>query len=147
MQVGSLPLWVMIFIGSVVISLILGLLNPYVTRATLIRLENVDKEDWSKPRPIVTINERMSPAIVIDIIFVVLLVGFICFVVQGLDPIVNSIGGGVLITIVIVLISIIASSFIFIIDMIAYITGVEIAAKKIKRHFERQYGAKIERQS
>ena len=117
-QVGTLPLWAMILIGSVVFSFVIGFINPYVTKATLIRLENVDKEDWSKPRPTVAIKERLS-----------------------------RFGGGVLVTLMVVLFSIIALGLIFIIDMMAYITGLELTATRLKRHFERQYGARIERES
>ncbi len=147
MQVGSLPLWAMILIGSVFFSFVIGFINPYVTKATLIRLENVDKEDWSKPRPTVTIKERLSPIIVVDFIFIILFVGFMCFLIQGLMPMANRFGGGALVTLMVVLFSIIALGLTFIIDMMAYITGLELTATRLKRHFERQYGARIERES
>ncbi len=147
MQVGSLPLWAMILIGSVIFSFVIGFINPYVTKATLIRLENVDKEDWSKPRPTVTIKERLSPIIVVDFIFIILFVGFMCFLIQGLMPMANRFGGGALVTLMVVLFSIIALGLTFIIDMMAYITGLELTATRLKRHFERQYGARIERES
>ncbi len=147
MQVGSLPLWAMILIGSVIFSFVIGFINPYVTKATLIRLENVDKEDWSKPRPTVTIKERLSPIIVVDFIFIILFVGFMCFLIQGLIPMANRFGGGALVTLMVVLFSIIALGLTFIIDMMAYITGLELTATRLKRHFERQYGARIERES
>lgn len=146
-QVGTLPLWAMILIGSVVFSFVIGFINPYVTKATLIRLENVDKEDWSKPRPTVTIKERLSPIIVIDFIFVILFVGFMCFLIQGLVPMANRFGGGVLVTLMVVLFSIIALGLIFIIDMLAYVTGLELTATRLRRHFERHYGARVERES
>ncbi len=147
MQVGSLHLWAMILIGSVIFSFVIGFINPYVTKATLIRLENVDKEDWSKPRPTVTIKERLSPIIVVDFIFIILFVGFMCFLIQGLMPMANRFGGGALVTLMVVLFSIIALGLTFIIDMMAYITGLELTATRLKRHFERQYGARIERES
>ena len=146
-QVGTLPLWAMILIGSVVFSFVIGFINPYVTKATLIRLENVDKEDWSKPRPTVAIKERLSPIIVVDFIFVILFVAFMCFLIQGLVPMSNRFGGGVLVTLMVVLFSIIALGLIFIIDMMAYITGLELTATRLRRHFERQYGARVERES
>lgn len=146
-QVGTLPLWAMILIGSVVFSFVIGLINPYVTKATLIRLENVDKEDWSKPRPTVAIKERLSPIIVIDFIFVILFVGFMCFLIQGLAPMSNRFGGGALVTLMVVLFSIIVLGLTFIIDMLAYVTGLELTATRLRRHFERQYGARVERES
>lgn len=147
MLVGTLPVWAMVLIFSVVISFFIGLINPYVPKANLIRLEYYDKEDWSKPRPEVTIKERLSPGTVVVILFLVMLVADVLFLVDGVGPLAKSLGDGVFSTLAVIIGSFVVFVLVFIFDLLAYVTGLDLTAKRIKRHFERQYGAKIKRET
>ncbi len=145
-HVGTLPIWAMFLIGSVVLAFGLGLLNPYVSKATLLKLEQVDKEDWSKPRPTVMIKERMSPSLVVILILLALLAAFLTFLAQCLMPLSREIDMGMIGGIIVVGLSLIGTDIMFLLDMIVYVTGLEITSHKLKRHYERFYGAKIERE-
>lgn len=145
-RVGTLPLWAMFLIGSVVLSFILGFFNPYISKATLLRLENVDKEDWSKPRPTIRIKERFPMMLVIVLILLTEFVAFIAYMATSMPKIIAEMGGGFISMVIAFGAGFVTYCLTFFLNMVVYVVGLEITTSNIRRHYERQYGAKIERE-
>ena len=143
-QSSSLPIWAVVYILGLVALFILGYYCPYVPKSCKLKLEQVDKEDWSSPRPTVTIRDRIPPTLAVALSLLVALSAFVLFIIFDSGEIILNFGGGILRAALVYFIAFILYGVASILDIMVYISAETIAMQNIKKHYERHFGANFE---
>ena len=143
-QGSPLPIWALTYVVGVVALFVLGYTCPYVPKSCKLMLEQVDKEDWSKPRPTVLIKDRIPPTLAVALALLVALTAYVLFIIFDSKEIILSTGGGIVRAVFVHILAFILYGVATLIDIMIYSCAEITAMQNIKRHYERLYGAKIE---
>ncbi len=142
-QVSSLPVWAIVLILGTISLILLGYFSPYVPKSVKLMLLNVDREDWSKPRPTVLIRDRVPATLAVVLTILVPFAALVVFIAMDSWRLIQHLGGGFFWGFVVYAAAFLSYGVVMILDFVLFASANYAATKSIRRHYERHYGAKI----
>ena len=142
---SSLPLWVVISIGGVVVNFVIGLLNPFVAKEYQEKAEEYRKNGLKGEEPKVVVEYRlartMMPMFLVLCIFVA--AASIAFFVESFSGLVTALGGGFVGGLIAFVMYLLGLFFWMVLLLSAVFTGEVFEFEQIQKYYWRRYGIRV----